>query len=99
MDRSKKNIAFLEYQDYYSNYQKPVPNQLKNSSCFLSSIISYNAKSIQPGSIDTSVDIEWLNSQSSENSTPSHIKLDVLDMFSSNNGGKGIKVSSWFLIL
>jgi len=44
-------------------YLQPVPDQMQNISCFLPSMISYNARALSVSSIDIIERINWLNSQ------------------------------------
>lgn len=55
-----------DYKDYYMRYLQPVPDQMQNISCFLPSLISYNAKALNAPSMDIMERINWLNSQQSE---------------------------------
>ncbi|XP_029174535.1 coiled-coil domain-containing protein 22 homolog [Nylanderia fulva] len=55
-----------DYKDYYLRYLQPVPDQMQNISCFLPSMISYNAKALNASSMDIMERISWLNSQQSE---------------------------------
>lgn len=46
-------------------YLQPVPEQMQDISCFLPSMISYNARALNASSIDIMERINWLNSQQS----------------------------------
>ncbi|KAH0949806.1 hypothetical protein HN011_010228 [Eciton burchellii] len=52
-----------DHKDYYMRYLQPVPDQMQNISCFLPSMISYNARALGASSIDIIERINWLNSQ------------------------------------
>lgn len=47
-------------------YLQPVPDQMQNISCFLPSIISYNARALDTSPMDITELINWLNTQQSE---------------------------------
>lgn len=47
-------------------YLQPVPEQMQDISCFLPSMISYNAKALNASPIDIMERINWLNNQQSE---------------------------------
>lgn len=47
-------------------YLQPVPEQMQDISCFLPSMISYNARALNTSPIDIMERINWLNSQHSE---------------------------------
>lgn len=76
-----------DYKDYYMRYLQPVPDQMQNISCFLSSMISYNARALNSSSIDIMERISWLNSQQSEKITHSsgHNIVNELSKFSLEN--------------
>lgn len=67
-------------------YLQPVPDQMQDISCFLPSIISYNARSLNISSMDITERINWLNNQQSEKtySSANHI-VNELSKFSSDN--------------
>lgn len=68
-------------------YLQPVPDQMQNISCFLPSIISYNARTLNASSMDITERINWLNSQQSEKTACSnaHNIVNELNKFSSDN--------------
>ncbi|KAM0735827.1 Coiled-coil domain-containing protein 22-like protein [Formica fusca] len=76
-----------DYKDYYMRYLQPVPDQIQNISCFLPSMISYNARAFNSSSIDIMERISWLNSQQSEKITHSsgHNIVNELSKFSLEN--------------
>ncbi|XP_032683563.1 coiled-coil domain-containing protein 22 homolog [Odontomachus brunneus] len=76
-----------DYKDYYMRYLQPVPDQMQNIACFLPSIISYNARSLNASSMDITERINWLNNQQSEKTAyPSaHNIVNELSKFSSND--------------
>ncbi|KAL6439869.1 hypothetical protein ACFW04_004116 [Cataglyphis niger] len=76
-----------DYKDYYMRYLQPVPNQMQNISCFLPSMISYNARALIASSIDIMERISWLNSQQSEKIAHSneHNIVKELSKFSLEN--------------
>lgn len=68
-------------------YLQPVPDQMQNISCFLPSMISYNAKALNASSMDIMERISWLNSQQSEKIAHSsaHNIVNELSKFSLEN--------------
>ncbi|XP_070166150.1 coiled-coil domain-containing protein 22 homolog [Polyergus mexicanus] len=76
-----------DYKDYYMRYLQPMPDQMQNISCFLPSMISYNARALNSSSIDIMERINWLNSQQSEKITHSsgHNIVNELSKFSLEN--------------
>ncbi|CAL1678069.1 unnamed protein product [Lasius platythorax] len=76
-----------DYKDYYMRYLQPVPDQMQNISCFLPSMISYNAKALNASSMDIMERISWLNSQQSEKIAYSsaHNIVNELSKFSLEN--------------
>ncbi|XP_050452818.1 coiled-coil domain-containing protein 22 homolog [Cataglyphis hispanica] len=76
-----------DYKDYYMRYLQPVPDQMQNISCFLPSMISYNARALNASSIDIMERISWLNSQQSEKIAHSneHNIVKELSKFSLEN--------------
>ncbi|GAB1868379.1 Coiled-coil domain-containing protein 22 homolog [Camponotus japonicus] len=76
-----------DYKDYYMRYLQPVPDQMQNISCFLPSMISYNAKALNASSMDIMERISWLNSQQSEKIAHSsaHNIVNELSKFSLEN--------------
>lgn len=76
-----------DYKDYYMRYLQPVPEQMQNISCFLPSMISYNARALNSSSMDIMDRISWLNSQQSEKIAHSstHNIVNELNKFSLEN--------------
>ncbi|EFN71703.1 Coiled-coil domain-containing protein 22-like protein [Camponotus floridanus] len=76
-----------DYKDYYMRYLQPVPDQMQNISCFLPSMISYNAKALNASSMDIMERISWLNNQQSEKIAHSsaHNIVNELSKFSLEN--------------
>ncbi|XP_014483329.1 PREDICTED: coiled-coil domain-containing protein 22 homolog [Dinoponera quadriceps] len=76
-----------DYKDYYMHYLQPVPDQMQNISCFLPSIISYNARALNASSMDITECINWLNSHQSEKAAypTAHNIVNELSKFSSDN--------------
>lgn len=58
-------IADMEddYKDYCMRYLQPVPEQMQDISCFLPSMISYNARALNTNPTDIVQRINWLNNQ------------------------------------
>lgn len=84
---SKVLSLITDYKDYYMRYLQPVPDQMQNISCFLPSMISYNARALNASSIDIMERISWLNSQQSEKIAHSseHNIVNELSKFSLEN--------------
>jgi len=59
-------VIIADYKDYCMRYLQPVPEQMQNIACFLPSMISYNAKTLNTSPTDIMERINWLNSQHSE---------------------------------
>ncbi|XP_012233025.2 coiled-coil domain-containing protein 22 homolog [Linepithema humile] len=76
--------------DYYLRYLRPVPDQMHNISCFLPSMISYNARALNASSMNIMDRINWLNSQQLEKTVYSntHNIVNELSKFSSENKTK-----------
>ncbi|EFN80618.1 coiled-coil domain-containing protein 22 homolog [Harpegnathos saltator] len=76
-----------DYKDYNMRYLQPVPDQMQNISCFLPSIISYNARALNTCSVDITERINWLNSQQSEKNVYPNASniVSELSKFSSDN--------------
>lgn len=81
-------------------YLQPVPDQMQNISCFLPSMISYNAKALNASSMDIMERISWLNSQQSEKIAYSsaHNIVNELSKFSLENKMQTSAVSISFVI-
>lgn len=81
-------------------YLQPVPDQMQNISCFLPSMISYNAKALNASSMDIMEHISWLNSQQSEKIAHSsaHNIVNELSKFSLENKTQTSAVSISFVI-
>lgn len=81
-------------------YLQPVPDQMQNISCFLPSMISYNAKALNASSMDIMERISWLNSQQSEKIAYSnaHNIANELSKFSLENKMQASAVSIFFVI-
>jgi len=75
-------------------YLRPVPDQMHNISCFLPSMISYNARALA-SSMNIMDRINWLNSQQLEKVVYSntHNIVNELSKFSSENKTKVSTVS------
>ena len=59
-------VIIADYKDYCMRYLQPVPEQMQDIACFLPSMISYNAKTLNTSPTDIMERINWLNSQHSE---------------------------------
>lgn len=96
---SKVLSLIADYKDYYMRYLQPVPDQMQNISCFLPSMISYNARALNSSSIDIMERISWLNSQQSEKITHSsgHNIVNELSKFSLENKIQTSAVSLSFI--
>jgi len=65
-------------------YLQSVPEQMQDISCFLPSMISYNARALNTSSTDIMERISWLNNQQSAYSNTYNI-VKEFSKFSSEN--------------
>lgn len=80
-------VIIIDYKDYCTRYLQPVPEQMQDISCFLPSMISYNARALNTSPIDIMERINWLNSQQSEKAAYSnaHNIVKEFSKFSTEN--------------
>ncbi|EZA49409.1 hypothetical protein DMN91_008877 [Ooceraea biroi] len=77
-----------DHKDYYTRYLQPVPHQMQNISCFLPSLISYNARTLGTPSMDLVERVNWLNSQQQQSEkaySNAHNIVNEFNKFSSEN--------------
>ncbi|XP_033215931.1 coiled-coil domain-containing protein 22 homolog [Belonocnema kinseyi] len=74
-----------EYRDYYTRYQKSVPEQMPNLLSLLPSVLSHNAKTNHPMPTNIIERLDWLNSQPHERSSIATLgSIHTLSRFASN---------------